>query len=115
VAVAAVVLVGQRYLVRRPQPIGPPDVIAVDNAMRTSAIRLIGATGATVAALLISAQGVYLGNQVEPGRPLGSTFVAIGTLVGPLLAVACWFGRLPRGYRLRAPHVLPVASSGEGV
>jgi hypothetical protein len=58
VVIAALILLAVRSVVARRQPIGPPDVVAADDAIRASAVHNL-AGGGTAAILLIASQMSY--------------------------------------------------------
>jgi len=55
-----VVWVAQRYLISRPQPSLDPGLVAADDALRASSVRLLGASGLAAVSLLIASQFGYL-------------------------------------------------------
>jgi hypothetical protein len=95
VLVAIGTMVGQHHFVRRPQPSAAPDVLDVDDALRSSAVRLIGATSATLSALMASAQLAYLATRPGTWGGEGGPFL-IASLAMAFVAWLCWRARLPR-------------------
>jgi hypothetical protein len=83
ITVATLVAVGLRAMVRRPQPLGGPGELAVDDALRS--IALHRAAGAGLAALLS-----LLGNQLAVLDRHWWVLTGVLGLVCYGLAIGCW-------------------------
>jgi hypothetical protein len=106
VSVALTIAVGltQRRVLRRPQPLAPPDVLAADDAVRSRSLHVLAGGGWALLVLCLWAQltGVFI-----DGRPYAhdndalSLIAGLISLLGVPVATAVW---LPR----------PVAGSSTG-
>jgi hypothetical protein len=109
-AVAATVgiVAAQRHIVRRPQPLTDPPHVAVDDAMRSSSVRLLGATGIAAVGVLASVQLSYLAASTHGtwSGLLGAASVA--TFLSSLLQWRWW---PHRGWRVRRLPARPATSS----
>jgi hypothetical protein len=83
ITVATLVAVGLRAMVRRPQPLGGPGELAVDDALRSTALHR--AAGAGLAALLF-----LLGNQLAVLDRHWWVLTGVLGLVCYGLAIGCW-------------------------
>jgi hypothetical protein len=103
VGVAAVVELLERWVVRRPQPLGSADLVAADDAIRSQSVHSLCGGGVALLVLLVSAQAAALGqrNLGDLRRPL------FAAAAGGVLAsyVACkWLAH--RAWRVRRPVVV---------
>ena len=103
VGVAAVVELLERWVVRRPQPLGSADLVAADDAIRSQSVHSLCGGGVALLVLLASAQAAALGQ-----RDLGDLRRALfAAAAGGVLAsyVACkWLAH--RAWRVRRPMVV---------
>jgi hypothetical protein len=100
VAVAVAVEALERWVVRRPQPLSRPDLVAADDAIRSQSVHTLCGSGLALLVLLGSAQAAVLG-QREIGELRRPAFAAAA---GGLLAsyvICVWFGN--RRWRVRRP------------
>ncbi len=93
------VAVTQRALARRPQPLTARDEVAIDDAMRSSALHLVGASGLVAVALVISSQLAYLSNAVAPSTASGP--LVLLSVLGVALAYGMWITWAKRGWSAR--------------
>lgn len=93
-------LVAQRTIVRRPQPFLDPTHVAVDDAMRSSSVRLLGATTIAIVGTLASVQLSCLTVLVHPDAAVGVGLAALALL---LLALLQWRWWPHRGWQVRRP------------
>jgi|GEM_PF-1846657 len=92
------VLAAQRTVVRRPQPLQVPAHLAVDDAMRSTSVRRLGATGLAIAGLLLSVQcGALAFATSEPIAALAAPL----TLLLFLVALLQWRWWPSWGWRVR--------------
>ncbi len=101
--IAAVMMIAvaitQRALARRPQPLTALDAVAIDDAMRSSALHLVGASGLVAVALVISSQLAYLANALTPSNASG--WLGILSVAGIALAYGMWMTWAKRGWSAR--------------
>lgn len=97
-AAMAAVALAQRRIVRRAQPLQSPDHIAVDDAMRSSAVRLLGATGIAMATVLVALQVAWMATAA--GGEVAAVAGSIASLV-LLLGLLQWRWWPHRGWRVR--------------
>ena len=57
--IMVVAWLAERYLIRRPQPVVDPSLVAADDALRASSVHLLGASGMAAVCLLIGSQCGY--------------------------------------------------------
>ncbi len=57
--IMVVAWLAERYLIRRPQPVVDPSLVAADDALRSSSVHLLGASGMAAVCLLIASQCGY--------------------------------------------------------
>lgn len=101
VLLAAATLAGERRLVRRPQPIVEPDLVALDDAMRSSSVRTVAATVVAITAVLLTTQLGALAYHTDARLWQGICWLGAGLVL--LFAVACWQRWVNRGWRVRRP------------
>jgi hypothetical protein len=97
---AAGALLGQRALVRRPQPMVEAELVALDDAMRSSSVRTIAATSVATTSFLVATQ---LGG-IDQGLPDGSLPNGLLFLPGAVVVLAAfvaWQRWVNRGWRVR--------------
>ncbi len=100
VAVAVLVEILERWIVRRPQPLSGPDLVAADDAIRAQSLHSLCGSGLALLVLLASAQAVVLG-QRDVGdlrRPVFAA-AALGLLASVITCMS--FGH--RAWRVRRP------------
>ncbi len=103
VAVPALVALACRWIVRRPQPLVDPDLVAADDAVRAASVRRIAAMGCVVA-LFNLAGALYRYRHTMDGY--ADIVLGAGIFVILCLASAAWSSRswgplVPRGHRRR--------------
>ncbi len=97
---AAGALLGQRALVRRPQPMVEPDLVALDDAMRSSSVRTVAATSVATTTFLLACQLSGIDQALPPGSTGQGLLLLPGALV-LLAAVVAWPWWVNRGWRVR--------------
>lgn len=93
VLMMAAVAVAQRALLRRPQPLCSPDELAVDDAMRSSSVHLVGASGLVVVAMAIAQQLGYLSNLTEGALTNVLVVSAVLCVIGAYVMWVRWAHR----------------------
>jgi hypothetical protein len=89
-AIMLVVWLAQRYLIRRPQPVVESSLMAVDDALRSSSMHMLGACGLAATWLLIGGQFGYLfSTAVDRGGPWAA-LCGIGAIASFATAYACF-------------------------
>jgi hypothetical protein len=78
VGLAVAVRAIQRHVLRRPQPVGPPDVVAADDAIRSRSLHVLAGGGTTLVLYCIMGQVATL---VAGRQPPGTGDVGVGLLV----------------------------------
>ena len=101
IVLATATMIGERRLVRRPQPIVEPDLVVLDDAMRSSSVRIVAATNVAIVAMLITTQLAALANHVETGWLQGSLWVAMSAVL--FFAYFSWLWWVNRGWRVSRP------------
>jgi hypothetical protein len=96
---ALVSIVGQLRLVRRPQPAVDPDLVALDDAMRSTTVRTVAATSVGLSSLLLLNQLGLLATALG-SSPLAGWIWAAGALL-LLIAYLAWPRWVNRGWRVR--------------
>ena len=118
VALMIAVAVGQRLLLRRPQPLCRPEELVIDDAMRSTSIHLVGATGLVVAAMTMAQQLGYLSNLVSGTMQTVLILAAVAAVAASLLIWKVWAHRRWPARRRevivdeRRDPLVPVASGG---
>jgi hypothetical protein len=100
VLLAAGALLGERALVRRPQPMVEPDLVALDDAMRSSSVRTVAATSVATTSFLVACQLGGIGQALAPGS---SVQLLLSVTSGVVLfgAYFAWQWWVNRGWRVR--------------
>lgn len=96
---------GERYLVRRPQPMVASDLVSLDDAMRSASVRRVAATTVAINALLLTTQFSAIAYDLEPGSTWEAPLWA-GAVVVTLFAYLSWQWWVNRGWRVRR-HIQP--------
>jgi hypothetical protein len=105
-----------RWVVRRPQPLVDPDLVAADDAIRSSSVRRLAAMGCIVG--LFNLAGA-LQRYADAAEGFGDTALAVAVAVCILLAWGAWLvrGRGPTWWRRPARHsdaaTPPAAPTGQ--
>ena len=85
-----VVWLAQRYLIRRPQPVVDQSLVAADDALRSSSVHLLGASGMAAVCLLIASQCGYLLTLDAAALGALATLGILGGFVGAFLIFRSW-------------------------
>ena len=109
------IAVSQRLLLRRSQPLCPPDELAIDDAMRSSSIHLVGGAGLVVAALTMTDQFTYLANLTTDTLQSALQLAGGGCMFATVVMWRGWAHRSPSPRRrlIVASPAAPVATSGQ--
>lgn len=94
----------ERHIVRRPQPVVAPDLLAADDAIRSQSVHSVAGSG--VAMLLLAAGAVPFAvaqSTDEPLRGLLSLAIVLLSFVGPFVA---WLYYGHRAWRVRRAPVV---------
>jgi hypothetical protein len=87
----------ERHIVMKPQPLVDHDLLAADDAVRSSSVHLLSGTGCAIVLTLMATMFTYLA-EVDPGQSAGvPTFAAICCF---LLALVSWRYYGHRGFRV---------------
>jgi hypothetical protein len=92
----------QRWIVRRPQPLVEPDLLAADDAIRSQSVHSICGSGMAIQLLLIAETCLILDTRALPG--VIRTVVVLPATFGYLAALGCclYFGH--RAWRVPRRH-----------
>jgi hypothetical protein len=100
VLVAGVIELVQRMIVRRPQPVLSPDLVAADDAIRAASLHALAGSGVALALLGLSYQVAAIGNGIEP--PFLGWFLPLSAFIMLGLALRSWIDLAhPRKFRVR--------------
>jgi hypothetical protein len=107
VAIAIVVNRVQRQVLRRPQPVEAPDLVAADDAIRSRSLHVLTGGGMTLVLYCVLGQLAALKPLVDPGSPPSVLTQAIGAgtilgifvvpIAGWIVATASWRVARPDG------------------
>ena len=81
VVITVTVRLIQRRVLRRPQPVAPPEVLAADDAIRSRSLHVLSAGGATLVLYCVLGQITVL---VTALGESGATPIALGYFIAPL-------------------------------
>jgi hypothetical protein len=82
--------VAERLLLRRPQPMGAADLVAVDDAMRSSAIHQLCGTGLCVVSLCLALELELIARDTNGEVAIAATSAAAATVLVAEWAFAAW-------------------------
>ena len=83
----------ERYLVRRPQPLTDPDLVAADDAMRSSSAHRLAASGLSIVSLIVAWQFAYLVQVVAWGWSTVFGMAIAGGFLAAFLVFRYWRDR----------------------
>jgi hypothetical protein len=81
----AVTVLAQRHIVRRPQPRSEPDLVAADEAMRTSAVHVLGVTHVVLCLLLAIAGLLHVGHTNSGRADVPVAALIMGLVIAALI------------------------------
>ena len=93
-------LIGQRAMIRRAQPMVEPDLVALDDAMRSSSVRTVAATSVATTSFLLACQLGGIDQALPSDSPIQGFLLLPGALV-MLAAFVAWQWWVNRGWRVR--------------
>ena len=88
--IMVVAWLAERYIIRRPQPVVDPSLVAADDALRSSSVHLLGASGMAAVCLLIASQcGYFLTLEHSPLQWIAGPGTVLG-FVGAFVIFRYW-------------------------
>lgn len=107
-AIAVTVRLIQRSVLRRPQPVAAPDVLAADDAIRSRSLHVLAGGGTTLLLYCAFGQLGALATTMPHPRPLNG-LLNFGLFATPLFGWYVATRRWPTGGRPRPPAPVPAA------
>jgi hypothetical protein len=108
IAIPVLVTLACRWIVRRPQPLVDPDLVAADDAIRSSSVRRLAAMGCIIG--LFNLAGA-LQSYSDAARGAGDAALSAAVLVCLLLAWGAWSVRGRGPTRWRRPGSMEAAAA----
>jgi hypothetical protein len=108
IAIAAAVEAAERWILRRPQPFVAPDLVAADDAVRSSSIHALAGSGICSILLLGIAPALVLANSDVKLLRWTMPWIALTSFLGALIAIRYY---VYRAWRVRRP-VPPIPVGG---